>query len=188
MESSSLIVGLGNPGEKYKLTRHNIGFMVVDQIAKKFNCSFKRRFKYSITTFGCFQKKIILIKPTTYMNLSGKAVNKAIRKYNITLSNLLIISDDLNLPLGKIRLRTSGSAGGQKGLKSIIECLNTEKFPRLRVGIAGENKISDIVEYVLSPFNKNESTQVEQVVNEGMFCVNHLIEYGISSAMNMFNR
>jgi PTH1 family peptidyl-tRNA hydrolase len=188
MKSSSLIVGLGNPGEKYKLTRHNIGFMVVDQIAKKFNCSFKRRFKYSITTFGSFQKKIILIKPTTYMNLSGKAVNKAIRKYNIALSNLLIVSDDLNLPLGKIRLSSSGSAGGQKGLKSVIECLNTEKFPRLRVGIAGENKISDIVEYVLSPFSKNELTRVKQVKNDGSLCVMHLIEFGINSAMNEFNR
>ncbi len=182
-----MIVGLGNPGEKYRLTRHNIGYMVVDQIAKKYNCSFKRRFKYSIAKFDFFQKKVILMKPSTYMNLSGRAVNKGIKKYNITLSNLLIISDDLNLPLGKVRLRARGSAGGQKGLKSIIESLNTEKFPRLRVGIAGENNISDVVEYVLSPFNKNELNQVEQVVNEGSLCVKHLIEYGVSKTMNKFN-
>jgi len=187
MESSSLVVGLGNPGEKYKLTRHNIGFMVVDQIAKEYNCSFKRRFKYSITQFDYYQKRIILMKPATFMNLSGKAVSKAIRKYNIALSNLLIISDDLNLPLGRLRLRARGSAGGQKGLMSIIESLNTEKFPRLRIGITGENSISDVIEYVLSPFDKNELNQVEQVVNDASQCVEYWIEYGISSAMNKFN-
>ena len=182
-----MIVGLGNPGKKYKLTRHNIGFMVVDKIAKKYNCFFKRRLKYKIAKFEHNQNTIILMKPTTYMNSSGIAVNRGIRKYNIVLSNLLIISDDLHLPLGKLRLRTGGSAGGQKGLKSIIECINTEMFPRLRIGIAGENNISDVVKYVLSPFRNEELDQVKLALNAGKQCALHFVDCGITSAMNKFN-
>jgi len=187
MKSSFLIVGLGNPGEKYQLTRHNIGFMVVDEIAKKYNCSFRRRLKYKIAKFEHNQKTIILMKPTTYMNLSGIAVVRGIKKFKIVVSNLLIISDDLNLLLGKLRLRSRGSAGGQKGLKSIIECINTEMFPRLRIGIAGENNISDIVKYVLSPFRNEELDKVELALNEGKQCALHFIDFGITSAMNKFN-
>jgi len=187
MNASYLVVGLGNPGEKYRLTRHNIGYMVVDQIANKYKCSFKRRFKYFVAKFNFGHNKIILIKPTTYMNLSGLAVRKGLKRFKVDLSNLIVISDDLNLPLGKIRLRAKGSAGGQKGLKSIIENLNSEKFPRLRLGIAGDKFISDVVEHVLSPFGKDEVNKVDQVINEASLCIMHLIEYGISKTMNEFN-
>ena len=188
MKNTFLIVGLGNPGVRYKLTRHNIGYMVVDQIAKHFNCSFKRHFKYKIARFNLRHYKIILMKPTTYMNLSGKAVSKGIKKYNIILSNLLVISDDLNLPLGKIRLRAKGSAGGHNGLKSIIENLDTEMFPRLRIGMTGEDKISNVINYVLSPLDHKELAQVDQVINLGARCVEHFINHGLTTAMNEFNR
>ncbi len=187
MKKNFLIVGLGNPGSSYELTRHNIGYMVVDQIADNFNCSFKRRFKYKIARFKHHHNNIILMKPTIYMNLSGKAVYKGIKKYNIAFSNLLIISDDLNLPLGKIRLRAKGSAGGHNGLKSIIDNLNTEMFPRLRIGMAGKNKFSDVIKYVLSPFDHHELEQVSQVVKLGDQCVKHFIDFGLTSAMSEFN-
>ena len=182
-----MIVGLGNPGSSYELTRHNIGYMVVDQIANIFNYSFTRRFKYKIVRFKHHHNNIILMKPTTYMNFSGKAVYKGIKKYNIAFSNLLIISDDLNLPLGKIRLRAKGSAGGHNGLKSIIENLNTEMFPRLRIGMAGKNKIPDVIKYVLSPFDHQELEQVNQVIKLGAQCVKHFIDFGLISAMSEFN-
>jgi len=128
------------------------------------------------------------MKPSTYMNLSGNAVKKGIKKYNIVLSNMLVISDDLNLPISKIRLRAKGSAGGHNGLKSIIEDLNTESFPRLRIGIAGENNPADVIKFVLSPFSKKEIEQVDQVVNLATQCVKHFLESGLTSAMNEFNR
>ncbi len=182
-----MIVGLGNPSEKYKSTRHNIGYMVVDQIANKYNCVFKRRFKFTIANFKFHQNNIFLMKPTTYMNLSGLAVKKGIKKHNIALPNLLVISDDLNLSLGRIRLRVKGSSGGQKGLKSIIENIDTETFPRLRVGIAGEKNITGVVEYVLSPFANEELNDAELAVNSAVESVLHYIDYGIASAMNKFN-
>ena len=127
------------------------------------------------------------MKPITYMNLSGKAVYKGIKKYNIAFSEVLVISDDLNLALGKIRLRSKGSAGGHNGLKSIIENINTEMFPRLRIGIAGKNKISNVIKYVLSPFDHQELEQVNQAVKLGAQCVKHFIDFGLTRAMNEFN-
>jgi len=188
MDSSFLILGLGNPGKKYKATRHNIGFMVVDQLAKEFNCSFRRHLEYEIASFNYQQKTILLMKPTTYMNLSGQAVVKVMTKNEIDLANFLVIVDDLNLPLAKLRIRPKGSAGGHKGLKSIIENLGTDFFPRLRIGIGGEKSISEVSDYVLTPFQPEEMGPIAASIKLSLQCVLFWIEKGIDQAMNEFNR
>jgi len=189
MESKFLIVGLGNPGKKYKLSRHNLGFMVVDKMAAKFQCSFKRvSWQFWAAKIRYKDKSIILMKPATYMNLSGKAVYKGVKKYNTTLSNLLVLTDDLNLPFGKLRLRAKGSAGGHNGLKSIIEYLDTDQFPRLRIGIADKFSESDVVNFVLSSFEMQELKELDSIVERAVDCVLHFIDSGLKSSMDSFNK
>ncbi len=155
-----LIVGLGNPGRRYEKTRHNIGFMAVDLFVKKHNFKYKYepRFEGALATGLIDQEKIYILKPATYMNLSGNSVNKAIKYFNIDLDDVIIVYDDVDLELGQIRLRASGSSGGQKGMKDIINHLSTDHVKRIRVGIS---KTDDIVDHVLSKFSKKERTEIE---------------------------
>jgi PTH1 family peptidyl-tRNA hydrolase len=151
-----LIVGLGNPGKQYENTRHNIGFMALDKYASENNLSFKieSRFEGLITQTTYQGEKVILFKPVTYMNLSGRAIYKVINYYKIDIDDILIIHDDLDLPVGYIRIRENGSAGGHDGIKSIIQCLGSENFKRIRVGI---DKGNDTIKHVLSKFRNEES-------------------------------
>lgn len=167
-----LICGLGNPGLGYKNTRHNIGFLVIDNFAKAHK--------------GIKKGGIVLLKPQTYMNKSGGAVKKAIDRFDVGLKDVLIVCDDINLKLGIIRFRAKGSSGGHRGLESIIEKLNTEDFNRLRIGI-GSDKNSVLKDYVLSKFRSNEKRLLKEVVNKATDALTLWIEKGIDEAMNRFN-
>ena len=186
-DDSYLLVGLGNPGLKYKDTRHNLGFMIVDKIAQVHNCVFKHKSDlYSITKTRFNVKNVILAKPMTYMNRSGVAVIELLKKYKIPLRNLLILLDDFNLPFGKIRLRSKGSDGGHNGLASIIYEMSRLDFPRLRVGIGTEN-IIDPIRFVLSDFGQDEQKRLPHILQESYEASLHFVVHGINTTMNTSN-
>jgi PTH1 family peptidyl-tRNA hydrolase len=151
-----LIVGLGNPGREYEHTRHNVGFEVLDVLAKELNAAFKldKAFKGYISTVNVGEEKVILLKPTTFMNLSGESVIAVVNFYKVNIEDILIIYDDVALDLARLRLRESGSAGGHNGVKSLIAHLGTQAFKRVRVGISGTDK--SLCSHVLGKFNKDE--------------------------------
>jgi len=183
-----LIAGLGNPDTRHKNTRHNIGFEVIDEIARIHQAGFssgKGKFLYAkIEHRG---EPIILLKPMTYMNLSGHAVIAALTFYKMNCRDLLVICDDLNIPLGSVRLRAKGSAGGQNGLKHIIECLGRNDFARLRVGIAPDHPVGSYSSFVLGKFNEGERKITDDVVPFAAKAALDFVENGIEHAMNMFN-
>jgi len=167
-----LICGLGNPGLKYKNTRHNIGFLIVDNFAKK--------------NKNKSTKDVVLLKPRCFMNNSGAAVKEALRRPNIELSDILIICDDINLELGIIRFRAAGRAGGHRGLKSIIEELGTENFNRLRIGI-GSDRNTVLKDYVLSRFRADEKRILKEVIDKAAEAAGIWAQEGIEAAMNRYN-
>ncbi len=187
-----LIAGLGNPDEKYENTRHNVGFMVADKLAEtigaKFNQSMKRAKIASVFYKG---EKIIIIKPQTYMNLSGESVAPIADYFRIPKEDILIVVDDVNLSLGKLRMRKSGSAGGHNGLKSVILNLATEEFPRLRIGVgapaADINGEKDMINHVLGRFSRDEEKAVEEMTEKGAEAALAFCTEGIDAAMNSFN-
>ncbi len=180
-----LFCGLGNPGEKYKCTRHNFGFLAIDTFAKKHNLKFK--FYRDLESEAVFYKdKAILVKPLTYMNLSGRAVEKWILKENIPLTNLLVIYDDMDLPLGKIKILPKGGAGGHKGMLSIIEHLGTSEFPRMRLGI-DKPLNSSVVDYVLSPFSEEEKPVVMKVLELSSSALEDILHIGLLKTMTKYN-
>ena len=151
-----LIVGLGNIGREYENTRHNAGFMVIDKLASKLNVSFDQsKFKASLAITNVNGEKVILMKPSTYMNLSGEAVLECVNFYKIAVDDILIIHDDMDLPVGSVRLRMQGSGAGQKGMKNIIDLLHTTQIKRIRMGIGRDQNI-DVINYVLGKFRKDE--------------------------------
>jgi peptidyl-tRNA hydrolase, PTH1 family len=184
-----LIIGLGNPGPKYEWTRHNCGFMVIDELARRSGKSVKAPECQALTarvTIGL--EEVLLAKPQTFMNLSGVAVVALINKYEVReRSSILIISDDLALPFGKIRIRAQGSAGGQKGLKSIIEKLGGQDFPRLRLGIAPDHPVNDAADFVLSEFPKKDRDALAQMVAQAADAVEALLTIGVANAMSKYN-
>ena len=189
-----LIVGLGNPGRFYAHNRHNVGFHCLNHFAKCHSIKFERRQCQARTGTGELGgEKLLLAKPITFVNLSGKAVGCLVSKYAIPLNNLLVIYDDLDLPLGKIRLRQSGSSGGHKGMNSIISALGSEDFPRIRVGIgrpqAEEQSISEdaIVNYVLSDFSPQEEAIIKPVIAKVAEAIDCFLTQGIEAAMSKFN-
>jgi len=180
-----LFCGLGNPGERYKDTRHNFGFLVIDNFAKKHGLNFK--FYKELESEAAFYKdKAILIKPLTYMNISGRAVKKWITKENIPLTNLLVIYDDLDLPLGKIKILPKGGAGGHKGMLSIIESLGTTEFPRMRLGI-GKPSNGSVIDYVLSPFLDEEKPKVIKVLEISTSALEDILNLGFFKTMTKYN-
>ena len=183
-----LIVGLGNPGSRYRKTRHNLGFMVLESLAKQWHRRFgKGEGPYEIVESTIGSQSVLLIKPSTYMNRSGIAVDDLLKKYDVELSRLFVLCDDLNLPLGKLRLREKGSDGGHKGLASVITALGTEEFPRLRLGIGSDQEI-DAEEYVLFPFLSVEYPFVNSMIEKGGQVVVNFVQNGIEWAMNLYNR
>ena len=182
-----LIVGLGNPGEKYTHTRHNIGFMAVEKLAERADVSFKSgrgNYVYAKATYA--QNDFILLKPLTYMNLSGEAVGHAVNYWKIPQEKTLIVYDDFNIPFGTVRLRPSGSAGGQKGLQSILQVLKTQEISRLRLGVGG--RFSNAKSFVLSPFNNEEKADLPDVIDWAADAVEAFMTKGVRSTMNVFNR
>jgi PTH1 family peptidyl-tRNA hydrolase len=185
-----LIVGLGNPGERYEWTRHNLGFMLVDLLARQSSALVKRAECRALVGRAEVEGRAVeLVKPQTYMNLSGESVACLAKKragFNVA-SDLLVISDDIALPFGSIRLRPSGSSGGQKGLKNIISVLGTDEFMRLRVGIKPEHPVGDTASYVLERFPRAQRAEVEKVLERGAEALRAVIRDGIEKAMSQFN-
>ncbi len=186
------MVGLGNPGLKYEFTRHNIGFRIIDSLAQDIGIEFKKvKSYYSLISRGKINNhKIILLKPQNFMNLSGRAVSKIVSYYKISFSDLLIVYDDLNLELGQIRIRKRGSAGGHKGMESIIQYLGNEDIPRLRVGVGGSlfNFNLDCVSYVLSVFEVEEREKVKGVIKLSTEAIKSIIKNGFEEAMRKYNK
>jgi len=191
-----LIVGLGNPGPEYEKNRHNIGFICLNHFARTQGIGFdKKQGKARIGTGEVAGVKVVLARPQTYMNRSGESVSRLIKRFDINLDDLLVIHDDLDLPLGKTRLRQGGGSGGHKGIESIISCLGSQDFIRLRVGTGrptvtdGSSEISDadIIAYVLSDFTSDQKQIITTViprVNEAIYC---LLTEGLTAAMNKYN-
>jgi peptidyl-tRNA hydrolase, PTH1 family len=182
-----LVVGLGNPGSKYEGTRHNIGFEVVDRLlASCPGAAFARKFDGLLAEAAIDYHRVLLLKPQTFMNLSGRSVGQALRFYKIDPADLLVVCDDLSLPLGKLRLRGGGSDGGQKGLRDITAQLGTDAYPRLRVGI-GERGEIDAADFVLNRFRSAE----RQVIDDALILATQAIavwtSQGLATAMNRFN-
>jgi PTH1 family peptidyl-tRNA hydrolase len=182
-----LIVGLGNPGPKYENTRHNIGFKILDYIAEKEEVSFSTEKLGDIATFKFKGRTFIMLKPSTYMNLSGKAVNYWLQKEKIELQNLLVITDDLNLAFGTIRLKTKGSDGGHNGLKDIQNTLNTKKYNRFRFGISDEFSKGQQVDYVLGEWGEEERKELPERLQKSAELVKSFGTAGVSNTMNSFN-
>ncbi|GBD93346.1 peptidyl-tRNA hydrolase [bacterium BMS3Abin05] len=187
--SRYLIIGLGNPGKKYQHTRHNAGFLVVDAFAEKHGLSFRQgRGDYLQANGVINRKKISLIKPLTFMNNSGLAVQQAVHFFKVDLSNILVVVDDFQIPLGTIRIRKQGSGGGHHGLASIISQLQTLNFPRMRIGIGKEQAIPNWVTFVLSDFAREEFETFNAVVPIAVEAILCFIEEGIEKTMNQYNR
>ena len=185
-----LIVGLGNSGFIYRHCRHNIGFLVVKRLAKLHKISLKKdRQTFSITGKGKIDGQgLILAMPVTFMNLSGVAVVSLLKKYRIDLDNLLIICDDIDLEFGRLKIKPSGSSGGHRGLKSIIDKIGSQEFNRLRMGIGRPLKSIKAAEYVLSAFNRREKTQLREILEMASSCCRFWVRKNITETMNIFNR
>ncbi|MGI8466897.1 MAG: aminoacyl-tRNA hydrolase [Pyrinomonadaceae bacterium] len=183
-----LVVGLGNPGAQYAATRHNLGFMLIDKLARETNASVKREeCRALIGRTEIETETVELVKPQTFMNLSGESLACLLKKTERSVEKLIVISDDLALPIGKIRLRTKGSDGGHNGLKSIIACLKTQDFIRLRIGIQPAHPLDDTKRFVLEKFSKTDLETIEKVLEESAEAVRSVILNGAEKAMARFN-
>jgi PTH1 family peptidyl-tRNA hydrolase len=183
-----LVVGLGNPGAKYERTRHNVGFRLVDAVAEQAAIAMTQKKFSGRFGDGTFRgQRLLLLKPTTYMNRSGRAVHEAVGFYKIPLENLLVVVDDLDLPLGRLRLRARGSSGGHRGLDSLIGWLDTDAFARLRIGI-GRVASQQAVAHVLGGFGPDEERTLQRILGEARDAVACWLTDGIETAMNRFNR
>ena len=187
MSKKFLIVGLGNPGPKYEATRHNIGFMVLDHLAADNGLSFGGARYSERTELKHKGRKLVLLKPQTFMNLSGKAVRHHLDAEKLSLQQLLILTDDLALPFGTLRLRGKGSDGGHNGLKHINELLGTSKYPRLRIGVGDDYARGQQIDYVLSGFNSNETPHLDKLVSTAAEAVKSFAFHGMPQTMTHFN-
>jgi len=186
-----LISGLGNPGKKYQKTWHNFGFLVIDEFAKKNRFpEFKlvKKFQAKITKKSVLGKEIILVKPQTFMNSSGIAIEAIIRNLKLPISNLWVVHDDISLPLGKIKISKNRGAGGHKGVESIIEKLKSKNFVRFRLGIKPQNFSGQIKEFVLKTFNKNEEKFIKNVIATTVEAIEFALKSGLEKAMQKYNQ
>lgn len=183
-----LIVGLGNPGKRYEKTRHNIGFQVIDRLSEKWGIPCRQtKFKGLYGTGVWRGVKVILLKPLTYMNLSGESVRQFVDYFKIAPEDIIVIYDDLDLPVGKIRLRQKGSSGGHNGMKSLIEHLGTQEFNRIRVGIGRPHGRTSVIDYVLSDFTEEEQEAMAVVVGRCAEACEAALEKPFMQVMNEFN-
>lgn len=184
-----LVAGLGNPGKEYSSSKHNIGFIVVDEIAKRLGISLRKKgFRSLFAEALLEEKKLILLKPQTYMNLSGDAVSDVIEFFKIPSKDAIVVHDEIDLPLGSIRIKTGGGSAGHKGVQSIINCLGDSDFVRVRVGIGKPIQKSEVIGHVLSGFEKEGKKIMEDVVVRAADAVLEIILRGLDSAMHKFNR
>ncbi len=183
-----IIVGLGNPGLKYRRTRHNLGFQVMDALASQRDLRFTRgRFRGMQAEGGIGKEKALLVKPLTFMNDSGACVAPLVHYFHVELGDLLVVCDDVNLDVGKLRLRREGSAGGHNGLTSVIRHLGGEAFPRLRLGVGRPPEWMDMMSYVLGTFPRGEAKLVQEMVDRAVLAVETWVYHGVDEAMNRFN-
>lgn len=184
-----LIVGLGNIGNEYKNTRHNIGFMVLDELAKEWSINnWKKERSAEVAEYRFNGEKILLARPTTYMNLSGNAVGQLANFYNIVPPNIAVIQDDLDLPCGKLRIRKQGSAGGHNGIKSILEHLGTNVFPRFKIGIGHPEHLEQkVINHVLTKFSGEEKKFIDEAIKKCSNAIICWLENDLDLAMNRFN-
>ncbi|MBQ4805770.1 aminoacyl-tRNA hydrolase [Aquimarina sp. MMG015] len=182
-----LVVGLGNIGPKYHNTRHNIGFKILDALAKEENLDFETEKLGDVTTYKHKGRTILLLKPNTYMNLSGKAVRYWLTKEKVPIENLLVITDDINLSFGTIRVKAKGSAGGHNGLKDIETQLNTSKYCRFRFGVGAEFSKGRQVDYVLGEWNSEEEAAMPERLDKGIALIKSFVSAGLANTMNTFN-
>lgn len=184
-----LVVGLGNPGPKYEWTRHNMGFLVIDELAEREKIPVQKlKYRALTNTAVIGGRSVLLMKPTTYMNLSGESVGEAARFYKIPPERVLVISDDVALPQGKLRIRRSGSAGGHNGLKNIISHLGSDQFPRIKVGVGGKpHPDHDMADWVLGKFTGQDRKVMEEAISRAADAVTLFLEQGPDQAMAKFN-
>lgn len=183
-----LLAGLGNPGMKYAATRHNIGFDTITRICDDYNISMNIKKHKALMGQGIIAgQKVLLAMPQTYMNSSGEAVREIADYYKLSMQEIIIIYDDISLPAGQLRIRAKGSAGGHNGIKSIIQCLGSEEFPRVKVGVGQKPQGWDLVDYVLSRFPDGENDIIREALGEAARACECIISEGIEAAMNRFN-
>ena len=183
-----LIIGLGNPEEEYSKTRHNMGFNTINKLAQKYNIKItKTKYKGLYETGEIEGQKVILIKPQTYMNLSGNCVKQFVDFYKVEKENVLVIYDDMDIEPGTIKIRKKGSAGGHNGMKSIIQMLGTEEFPRIRIGIGRPEHNGDEINYVIGAIPKEEIPKLEEGTEKAKEAIIEILKNGIDKAMNKFN-
>lgn len=182
-----LIVGLGNPGKEYENTRHNVGFLTIDALSKKLNVELdKNKCKAIYGIYRLNNEKIILAKPQTYMNLSGESVVSLIKFYDIDIKDVIVVHDDLDLPIGKIRIRYKGSCGGQNGMRSIIDLTGTDEINRIRIGISDDRNM-DAKDYVLGKFTKQEKEEIDKAIDKASDAIIYSFENDFDRVMSKFN-
>ena len=185
-----LIVGLGNPGIEYQFTPHNLGFLTIDRIANGLGIEIRNRQCRALTTRATIAgEPVVLAKPETYMNLSGLSVLELVEEHQVdVVCDLIVIYDELDLPLGTIRIRQRGSSAGHNGMESILNALGTDEFLRIRLGVGPDHKVTDGVQYLLSPFRKAREKAVDELIDLGAQAVEVILKEGAAAAMNRFNR
>ena len=185
-----LIVGLGNPGIEYQFTPHNLGFLTIDQIADKLGIEVRNRQCRALTARAMIAgEPVILAKPETYMNLSGLSVRELVAEHQVEVQrDLIVIYDEIDLPLGMIRIRQRGSSAGHNGMESVLGALGTDQFLRIRLGVAPERKVADSVKYLLTPFRKAQEKVVVEIIETAALAAEVILKEGPAAAMNRFNR
>jgi len=184
-----VIVGLGNPGDKYAYTKHNIGFMTVDYLADQHNIKLNKVKHKAILGEGTIAgQKVMLVKPQTFMNLSGQSVMDIMNFYKVPIQNLIVVYDDIDLAVGRIRIRPSGSSGTHNGMRNIIYLLNNQDFPRVRIGIGKQPAYMDLGDYVLTKFGEEEKPLMAEAVKNSAAAIEEIIKNGINAGMNKYNK
>ncbi|MCX7746273.1 MAG: aminoacyl-tRNA hydrolase [Clostridia bacterium] len=188
MDSIYIVIGLGNPGARYEYTRHNVGFIAVDLLAQKYGIKISKIKHKAILGEGSIEgAKVVLVKPQTYMNLSGESVREVLDWYKAPIKNVIIIYDDIDLAVGKIRIRPKGSSGTHNGMRSVLYQIQTDEFPRVRIGIGKPPEGWQLADFVLSKFTQEEKRSIEEGITNGAEAASAIIKSGIESAMNKYN-
>ena len=183
-----ILVGLGNPGEEYSNTRHNVGFMAIDALAKQFNVTnWKSKFEAQIADIRFGEEQIILVKPQTYMNLSGNAVGQIMRWYKVDADSVIAIYDDMDIPIGTAKLKQRGSSGGHRGVESLLVNIGKEEFARVRIGIGRPPAGWTVVDHVLAKFSKEERASIDEIIKKLIPAIECIVKQGIDKAMNRYS-
>lgn len=182
-----IIAGLGNPGRKYENTRHNIGFIALDLLAERNDIKINKiKHKALVGEGRIFGQKVLLVKPQTYMNLSGQSLREVMAYYKEDMEKLVVIYDDIDIPMGTVRIRKKGSAGTHNGMRSVVQCLSSDQFPRIRIGL-GDGRKGELKDFVIGGFSKEEKEPLEEAVTRAVLAAECIVEKGIDKAMNEYN-